>query len=51
VLGHELRNPLAAIVLATHLSRSSTDRAQLEPKLELIDRQSKLLARLVDFAC
>ncbi len=48
MLGHELRNPLAAIVLATQLAREGADRAQLEPRLELIERQSTLLARLVD---
>jgi len=48
MLGHELRNPLAAIVLATKLVRKADERAQLESKLELIERQSTLLARLVD---
>jgi signal transduction histidine kinase/ActR/RegA family two-component response regulator len=48
MLGHELRNPLAAIVLATQLARDGSDRAQLGPRLELIERQSTLLARLVD---
>ena len=48
MLGHELRNPLAAIVLATQLIREGADRAQLASKIELIDRQSTLLARLVD---
>ncbi|HEY5949975.1 MAG TPA: ATP-binding protein [Kofleriaceae bacterium] len=48
MLGHELRNPLAAIVLATQLAREGIDRVQLESRLELIDRQSTLLARLVD---
>jgi two-component system, sensor histidine kinase len=48
MLGHELRNPLAAIVLATQIVREGVDRAQLERRLAMIDRQSKLLARLVD---
>jgi len=48
MLGHELRNPLAAIVLATQLAREGGERAQLESRLELIERQSTLLARLVD---
>ena len=48
MLGHELRTPLGAIVLATELARSGNDRAQLETRLEVIARQSNLLARLVD---
>ncbi len=48
MLGHELRTPLGAIVLATELARSGTDRVQLDDRLALIARQSKLLARLVD---
>jgi signal transduction histidine kinase/CheY-like chemotaxis protein len=48
MLGHELRNPLAAIVLATQLARDGTDRAQLTSRLQLIERQSTMLARLVD---
>lgn len=48
MLGHELRNPLAAIVLAAKLSRESGDRSQLDHRLEVIDRQSNMLARLVD---
>ena len=48
MLGHELRNPLAAIVLATQLAREGGDRAQLASRLALIERQSTLLARLVD---
>jgi len=48
MLGHELRNPLGAIVLATQLARKGGEPAQLESKLELIERQSTLLARLVD---
>jgi CheY-like chemotaxis protein len=46
MLGHELRNPLAAIVLATKLARGRG--AQAEQRLEVIERQSNLLARLVD---
>jgi two-component system, sensor histidine kinase len=48
MLGHELRNPLAAIVLATQLVRDGGDRSQLDSRLALIERQSTLLARLVD---
>jgi signal transduction histidine kinase/ActR/RegA family two-component response regulator len=48
MLGHELRNPLAAIVLATQLARDGADRSQLTNRLQLIERQSTMLARLVD---
>ena len=48
MLGHELRNPLAAIVLATQLARDGSDRSQVERRMQLIERQSTLLARLVD---
>jgi signal transduction histidine kinase/ActR/RegA family two-component response regulator len=48
MLGHELRNPLAAIVLATQLARDGIDRGQLTSRLQLIERQSTMLARLVD---
>ena len=48
MLGHELRNPLAAIVLAARLVRSDSDRAQLQHRVEVIERQSNILARLVD---
>ncbi|HUQ06387.1 MAG TPA: hybrid sensor histidine kinase/response regulator [Kofleriaceae bacterium] len=48
MLGHELRTPLGAIVLATELERNSRDRSQLDERLAVISRQSKLLARLVD---
>jgi len=48
MLGHELRTPLGSIVLATELARSGRDRVQIDARLELIARQSNLLARLVD---
>jgi signal transduction histidine kinase/ActR/RegA family two-component response regulator len=49
MLGHELRNPLAAIVLAAELARTSNrDRDQVSNRIEMIDRQAKHLARLVD---
>lgn len=48
MLGHELRTPLGSIVLATELARNGRDRAQIDARLELIARQSTLLARLVD---
>jgi signal transduction histidine kinase/CheY-like chemotaxis protein len=46
MLGHELRNPLAAIVLAAKLARD--DRGHITERIEIIERQSNLLARLVD---
>jgi signal transduction histidine kinase/CheY-like chemotaxis protein len=46
MLGHELRNPLAAIVLAAKLARD--DRGAVGARIEIIERQSNLLARLVD---
>jgi signal transduction histidine kinase/ActR/RegA family two-component response regulator len=48
MLGHELRNPLAAIVLAARLVRDDSDRSQLHHRVEVIERQSNILARLVD---
>jgi signal transduction histidine kinase/CheY-like chemotaxis protein len=48
MLGHELRNPLAAIVLAARLVREGSDRSQLQDRVEVIERQSNILARLVD---
>jgi signal transduction histidine kinase/ActR/RegA family two-component response regulator len=47
MLGHELRNPLGAIVLASELARSGTP-DQIESRLDMIARQSNHLARLVD---
>ena len=47
MLGHELRNPLAAIVLASELANIAP-RDQLVERLEMVKRQGKHLARLVD---
>jgi signal transduction histidine kinase len=47
MLGHELRNPLGAIVLASELARSGTPE-QIDGRLEMIARQSNHLVRLVD---
>jgi PAS domain S-box-containing protein len=48
-LGHELRNPLAALSLGLHLARASK---QLEPglkqRLDMMDRQLTHFVRLVD---
>lgn len=46
MLSHELRNPLAAITLASKLVASQREVAT--PGLEVIDRQSRHLTRLVD---
>jgi signal transduction histidine kinase/ActR/RegA family two-component response regulator len=48
MLGHELRNPLGAIVLAAQLARDDADRAQVIKRLAMIERQSHVLGRLVD---
>ncbi|HEX4346034.1 MAG TPA: MASE1 domain-containing protein [Vicinamibacterales bacterium] len=49
VLGHELRNPLAAISMAVHFTKEST-RATPERTTaqDIIERQTAQLARLVD---
>jgi two-component system, sensor histidine kinase len=48
MLGHELRNPLGAIVLAAQLASTDSDRSQLASRLGLVERQSHVLGRLVD---
>jgi len=49
MLGHELRNPLAAIVSAAELMRlRSEDLAYLARVREIVARQSATMARLVD---
>jgi signal transduction histidine kinase/ActR/RegA family two-component response regulator len=49
MLGHELRNPLGAIVLASELARTGNrDRADVANRLQVIERQANHLARLVD---
>jgi signal transduction histidine kinase/ActR/RegA family two-component response regulator len=47
MLGHELRNPLAAIVLGAELAHL-VSREELLERLEMIKRQGNHLARLVD---
>ena len=47
ILGHELRNPLAAIVLAAQMADSSTGTLDAE-HAERIERQAQHLASLVD---
>ena len=49
VLSHELRNPLAAIPFAIELLRPVVrDSAESKSALEVIDRQTQQIARLVD---
>ena len=49
MLGHELRNPLGAIMLASELARTGNrDREELAKRLLVIERQANHLARLVD---
>ena len=48
-LSHELRNPLAPLVNASHLVRlAAAATPTLEPPLRIIDRQIDVLRRLVD---
>lgn len=49
MLGHELRNPLAAITNAVHVMHmSGTDPARLSRTVTLVDRQTRNLRRIVD---
>jgi PAS domain S-box-containing protein len=49
ILGHELRNPLAPIRTVAHvLSRGSADAETIRRSSELLERQSKHLARMVE---
>jgi signal transduction histidine kinase len=49
MISHELRNPLAPILMATELIRSrKDDPASVERYRAVIDRQTRQLARLVD---
>jgi PAS domain S-box-containing protein len=49
MLAHELRNPLAPILTGLHLARqTNTDVRSREQALEMTERQSRHLARLVD---
>ncbi len=48
-LGHELRNPLAAILSATQLLRhAGSSQAEAERARDVVDRQVKHLGRLID---
>ena len=48
MLAHELRNPLAAISTAAQLSTMSTTQDQIAWSMDVINRQIKQLARLID---
>jgi PAS domain S-box-containing protein len=48
MLSHELRNPLAPILNAVTIMRARPDRERGERAREIIDRQTRHLARLVD---
>jgi len=48
MLAHELRNPLSAISSAVHVARKSELDEPLAWSTEVIERQAKLLARLID---
>ncbi|HEX9967459.1 MAG TPA: ATP-binding protein, partial [Solirubrobacterales bacterium] len=49
MLGHELRNPLAAIVTATELMRLGSDNpTYIARSREIVARQSALMSRLID---
>jgi PAS domain S-box-containing protein len=49
MLGHELRNPISAIKMATHLIRQGTpDPARLERPTSILERQTSHILKLVD---
>jgi signal transduction histidine kinase/ActR/RegA family two-component response regulator len=48
MLGHELRNPLGAIVMATDLIGMDSDRANVSKRMAILSRQAHHLSRLVD---
>jgi two-component system CheB/CheR fusion protein len=48
MLSHELRNPLASVVTATQLLKGVTHDAELTRLIEVVDRQSHQMARLLD---
>jgi signal transduction histidine kinase len=49
MLGHELRNPLSAIMNAVHVMQASgADHARSSHSIALVDRQTRNLRRLVD---
>jgi len=48
MLGHELRNPLAAIMTGVTVLQAAKDQRLVTRQVEIIQRQSRHLARLVD---
>ncbi len=48
MLGHELRNPLAAIKSAILITTMSTDPKDVQQAIDAIDRQSKHMTRIID---
>jgi signal transduction histidine kinase/CheY-like chemotaxis protein len=48
MLGHELRNPLMAILFANELIGAADDEATLRVQQQVVERQGRRLARLVD---
>lgn len=48
MLGHELRNPLAPITNAVEMIRLQSDKPEIERSRRVIERQIRLIARLVD---
>src|SRR5687768_9943773 len=49
ILGHELRNPIAAIAMAAEaLSRLCADAPDKKAMTDVIDRQARLATRLLD---
>ena len=48
LLGHELRNPLAAVVTAVQLLSGGVADAERASLIEMMDRQLKLMQRLLD---
>ena len=48
MLSHELRNPLAAVVTATQLLKAEDTQLEQAHLIEVVDRQSHQMARLLD---
>jgi two-component system, sensor histidine kinase len=48
ILGHELRNPLAALRTCLELIRAAPDRPPTKKMVDALDRQTSVLVRLVD---
>jgi two-component system CheB/CheR fusion protein len=48
ILGHELRNPLAALSMGLQLARRGQSEPTLKQRLDMMDRQLSHLMRLVD---